>query len=190
MSVSASGDYGVVAATAGGEVVTLHGTLAVPILVTHSSPFGFTSNANWIISAEDRLFNNIFRGQVQKAGYTFTLNFTSVNVDTDWVIPNDFQEGPYFIRGQLRAGDDQPFIAAVGAQSWLPMDVIGTADNPANWFELINDAPTSFAEFRWRALAFPDNNRGTVKVDISSSTSEAGILATGYYRGETDIDSP
>ena len=185
MSVSASGDYGVMAAAGSGEIVTLHGTLAVPILKTFSTPFGFPANVTWIFSPKDQAFNSIERGQVQKAGFTSgILLFTSVNIDTDWVQPNDFQNGPYFIRAQLEAGGDQPFVATVG----LPLSVIGTADNPADWFTLTNGG--AFAEYRRRALAFPDMEFGTIKVDISSSASEAGILATGFYRAEVDVESP
>jgi len=184
MSVSASGDYGVVAATTGRETITLHGTLGTPIVASHTAPFGFDSHAVWLFGVAPFPSQSIERGQTQRATYTFVANFTSVNTEDAWVIPNDFA-GSYWIRAQHDTGGVNEFP---NFNNSTITKVIGSADNPADWVTLTNGGTDR--HWGWEETQVFNTREGIIKVEISTTQSEAGIVATGFYRGVAFVQTP
>jgi len=190
MSVSASGDYGVVSAAAGREKVTLHGTLGAPVSFSFfgqqpdNPPFDVV-HAAWLFSGVASAFNSIERGQVQRSGWSAgdLSTYTSHNVDTDWVIPNDYQDGPYYIRAQY---DNTGLNEIPSAGSSIPK-VIGSPDAAIDWLVITNGIHNRF----WRASTngtFTDTRRFLLKIEISKTQSESGIVATGFYRAIANAD--
>lgn len=162
------------AESAGGETVTLFGSLGSPITANQFSINPDEAQVHWMFGCTTSAFNSIDRGKAQRATYDTGVLATFISV-SGWVDPTDFQDGPYYIRAQLKSGDDQP-VAGDG----LPLEVIGTADDAGDWFTLTNDSTNR--GWRWHATGPVGMKVATIKVEISTGASEAGILATGYYK--------
>ena len=181
MSVSASGDYGVVAATTGREKLNLTGGLVSHLTLQPDNPPFLLSRVTWLFAGADVPGNSIERGQAQRAGRSSNqaTTYISANIGTDWVIPNDFQDGPYFIRAQHDTTGLN--VAPTGNVSSVT-NPIGTADNPVDWLTLENGVTNRFWEWQTNGDAF-NESQGIIKVEISTTQSEAGIVATGLYTG-------
>lgn len=188
MSVSAT-FHGTIAQSTLGETVSLGGTQSSPRPVQsfNTEGVGQAAFSGWLFGCTTSAFNSIERGQVQKAswekngGVEQQAIYTSVDTSTSWIIPNDFQNGPYYIRAQLLSGTDQPDTG-----SGLPLETVGAADDTADWFALTNGGPNIF--WIWKQETSAGLVSGTIKVEISTTNSEAGILTTGWYRGIAALD--
>ena len=186
MSVSASGDYGVVASTAGRETVNLTGGSTSHLTLQPDNPPFRSSNVSWLFSGIDIVPQSIAKGQAQRSGWTSPIQlsvYTSVSIGTDWVIPNDFQEGPYWIRAQY---DDTGINEPPTSGSTIPK-VIGSADAALDWVTLENGITNRFWRWTTNGDAF-DTIQGTIKVEISTTQSEAGIVGTGFYSGLAEAE--
>ena len=83
-----------------------------------------------------------------------------------WVIPNDYQEGPYYVR--LTAFAD------------TPPDFASPAVDGSTWHTTFGNI-----EFGWshNGVFFRE---GTVKIEIATDSGGTNIVATGYYRGRVN----
>ena len=143
------------------ETVQLQGTSGSPIVRTYNG-FSESQQYGWrtfSITGVSSGPNNLIKGKIQTAGYMEGSSASYVNI-SDWVIPNDWNNGPYYVR-ITHVADDVPDTGSFG--TW-------------------RDLSTQNTIFGWRHNGI-SYREGTVKVEISTQQDEAGIIATGYYRG-------
>ena len=181
MSVSASGNYGVIAAASGDvEVVSLGGTGGSPIVLFGGGSVdpGDDTYGTWLWACSGS--GSIVRGNVQKRTYSSGQpipNWTSVNSAATWVNIKDFQDGPYYIRFRFVVGTGQQPDSQFGGIP-LPLEEEGDIGD-GDWVTLTNAGGNR--SLTWDTSGF-SNKSGTIVVDISTTNSPAGIVTTGYYR--------
>lgn len=150
------------------ETVTLLGTAGAPII---RNEFGFsesgeTYHIQFNLCSVTSAPNSLTRGKMEKAGYKEGISavFTEIH---DWVTPNDYQEGPYYVRLTAFADTAPDFSShAVNGTTWH--DMTGTN-----------------VYFGWSHNG-PIIREGVVKVEIATDSGGSNIVATGYYRGRVN----
>jgi hypothetical protein len=133
----------------GGDVVTLSGTSGSPNYATDTASVAL---AGWRFNSD---------GTVDKmeGGSAFQFNST-----TEWVIPNVYGNGPYWIRYTEDSGATANWISNSAKNTWLAL----TSDRIWQW--------TSNIGIR----------TGAGKVEIAKDSGGSNIVATGYYGGDIE----
>lgn len=159
------------------ETVSLSGTLGSPRSALGVSFAPDAAVAIWLFAGLDSAPTSIVQGQAQKyeGDLLDPFNFVSDNPSTDWVQPNDFQNGPYYIRAtfQTAGGDEAP--------SWPSSAALDT------WHIMTN----GFVNLSWgwqSTITGGSLSQGTIKVEIATDSGGTNIVATGYYRGVAATD--
>lgn len=145
------------------ETVYLQGTAGSPVTRTM---FGFSESSetyhiSFNVCSITSGPNSLTRGKFEWAGYKEgdLAVYTEIH---DWVVPNDFQQGPYYIRVTYESGTTPDF---------------GTLDT---WL-----SSASNVIFGWSHNG-PIVREGVVKVEIATDSGGSNIVATGYYKGRVN----
>lgn len=158
--------FGTLLAAKPPESVFLNGSLGSP--VTHDvngfSESSETYHQRFNICSVDSIPNSLTRGKLERAGYKEGVLAVYTEVHS-WVVPNDYQDGPYWARLTFETG------------TGVTPDV-GTMDT---WSPL-----TSNFIFGWSHNGGVARG-GTVKAEIATDDAGAEIVATGWYRGTVTV---
>lgn len=152
--------FGTILTASPAETVSLQGTVGVPIIrqILGFSESSETYHLNFCFCSVTSAPNSLTRGYAEWAGYK-EGNLASYTQIHAWVIPTDYQEGPYWIRATFVA-DNAPDTGTLDV--WISM-----ASNV--FWGWSHNGPTA--------------RTGTIKVEIATDSGGSNIVATGYYRG-------
>ena len=149
--------------------IVLGGTSGSPLQVNTTQFGSQLALCEWTFGATTS--GSITRGKVQKDG-RYDGQARSMTTVSSWVIPNDFQEGPYYIRATDHDGGDMPTDG----------DALGV------WHSLTNGGSNRFFTWINPSTGFSFQS-GTIKVEIATDALGANIVATGYYKAIVNHES-